>query len=97
MDNPVFYPHFVVGGWMQGGRRRQVETGVNNIIVQAPSVELDGLVVMLDRCHRVRQLRPRIVVLDSLVVDAKAATCFADLLNSHTDHKERPLPRRKRT
>lgn len=84
------YPWYKEGGWMREKKvRKFVDYPANqcsNIVVRAPGVRYASSgkaqsLLLLDRCHRVSELKPRLVVLDTLVLKKKSdLRIFGDLL-----------------
>lgn len=76
----VYFPWAITGHWMKGAKLKPVTLGNNNIIVRAPAVHYGIRTILLDGCHRISQLQPKLVLLDTIHCDSKTKHCFADLL-----------------
>ena len=60
----LWMPWYKDGDW-RDGRPRRVPPGRTNAIVRVPAVlARNGQYLVLDGCHRLTQLRPRVVVVD---------------------------------
>jgi hypothetical protein len=88
---PLEYPWYTSGSWMREKKVRRVVEGrkTSNVLLRAPGVRYRALessdkgqrYLLLDRCHRISELRPRLIVLDTLVLKTKSEMrIFGDLL-----------------
>lgn len=78
----VFYPWYTKGNWRYG-LPKKVSLGNNDVIVSIPVVQFDNSkkFLVLDGCHRIRDLKPRIIVLDYISVKKEKLCAFTDLFN----------------
>ncbi|RJQ27032.1 hypothetical protein C4577_01800 [Candidatus Parcubacteria bacterium] len=78
----VYFPWYTNGNWRCGSPKK-VSLGKNDVIVSIPVVAFDNnkKFLVLDGCHRVRDLKPRIIVLDYVSVKKDKLCAFTDLLN----------------
>ena len=84
-DSPheVYIPHYNGGAW-EDGEPRQMKPGSTSVILRAPALKIPGKkgrFLLLDGFHRYRDLRPRLLVLDALVVPKAALRYFLDMHN----------------
>lgn len=84
---PLFYPWFdSKRQWRSGDepkRVRQIRPGTvpGHCLVLAPAVLVPRRgYLLLDHCHRIRDLRPRVLAVDALIVKPEQLKAFADLL-----------------
>ncbi len=78
----VYYPWSVseTENWMDSTANRTVGLGYQPLIIRAPALFLkDGFYLLLDRCHRIDQLGPAGLILDSIHVTTNSLKYFADL------------------
>lgn len=77
----VRYPWYEGGSSWRDGKNIRVREGSAGIVVVAPAVEVRANVwLLLDGCHRVRALRPKLLVLDALRLTRRQQRQFNDLI-----------------
>lgn len=78
----IFFP-FYKGkmGW-RGGKPKHVTPGECQCLVRAPAVDVGDQYVLLDGTHRIRELRPELIILDCLKPRRKSQfRAFVDCWN----------------
>lgn len=86
------YPWYDKGTWLREPKvRKIVKFGIGKtspVVVRAPAVryttegaKVAPILMLLDRCHRISELKPKIVILDTLVLKTRAhRRMFGDLV-----------------
>lgn len=81
-DN-LYFPWYKDKGSWRKGTPIQIKEGKNLIVVRVPAVKLQGFnkYLLLDGCHRVSQLKPKVIILDWFEVTKDNYMYVTDLLN----------------
>jgi hypothetical protein len=80
----IFYPwsKHPDQSWMDSEENQRVELGFKPLMIRAPALYVgDQNYLLLDCCHRIRDLNPVAIILDYLKVTPQSLNYFADLKN----------------
>ena len=77
----MYLPHYKHGGW-QDGIPVQIKNGSNLVLVRLPAVKIGDRFLLLDGVHRMKELKPAMVLLDWVEYAKGDETCWLDLFNS---------------
>ena len=78
----IYLPWYERGGW-QDGKPRFVKPGLSPRMIRIPVVLAGGKILALDGAHRLTQLDPAIVLMDSVEPDKRDLKFFTDMHNPH--------------
>lgn len=84
---PIYYPWYK-GGDSRDGKPIHAELGDGKFIVRVPALYLPDVgLIVLDGCHRIHDLKPQHLVLDTIQVKKKKLKYFNDVLHNELYRK----------
>lgn len=80
-NDRLVLPHFDQKDKREVMKRTPIEVriGERPVLVRLPALSIGKLFLVLDGCHRLKELRPALVVLDCAVPTKRQARMFSDL------------------
>lgn len=80
LDDIVYLPHYKNGDWIDG-TPETISPGDNLALIRIPGLKVNGKYIIFDGCHRIKQLKPKIVIIDYIETNKKSHKYFIDLHN----------------
>ena len=76
----MYYPWYKGGDW-RDGKPKRAKIGKRWYLVRLPAVKVGTRYLVLDGCHRLKVLRPRLVLLDYVILRKGDEELVTDLMN----------------
>ena len=83
-DTEIYLPWYKKGDWRYGEPKR-IKLGERIALLRIPAVKYKGKYLILDRCHRFTELKPKIVLLDYIKIPESKRKLVTDLISDFWD------------